>query len=202
MNLRWPSHWTVDMAHYHITCCEKSITFTRRLPHIHIQIITWNDGLCTISRYRRHAGTSNYIPQYLWDIVTCPCPPYLLLAHKSTHMQTVCCVYVTHDDVIKWKHFSRYWHFVRGKPPVSCGLPKVPQWRGCFLWCAWTSGWANDRNTGDWGAIMLSINFWWNHMIHVLPILFKVASSSLRWPWDSLYCMVHGQSYRRKLWLK
>ena len=26
------------------------------------------------------AGTSNYIPQYLWDMITCPCPWYLFLA--------------------------------------------------------------------------------------------------------------------------
>ena len=29
------------------------------------------------------AGTNNYIPQYLWGVITCPCPWYLLLAHKS-----------------------------------------------------------------------------------------------------------------------
>ena len=26
------------------------------------------------------AGTSNYIPHFLWDVITCPCPWYLLLA--------------------------------------------------------------------------------------------------------------------------
>ena len=26
------------------------------------------------------AGTSNYIPQILWEVITCPCPWYLLLA--------------------------------------------------------------------------------------------------------------------------
>ena len=26
----------------------------------------------------------------------------------------ICIILVTHDDVIKWKHFSRYWPFVRG----------------------------------------------------------------------------------------
>ena len=30
------------------------------------------------------ARTSNYIPQILWDVITCPCPWYLLLAHKSS----------------------------------------------------------------------------------------------------------------------
>ena len=29
------------------------------------------------------AGTSNYLPQYPWDVITCPCPWNLLLAHKS-----------------------------------------------------------------------------------------------------------------------
>ena len=29
------------------------------------------------------AGTSNYIPQILWDVVTCSCPWYLLLGHRS-----------------------------------------------------------------------------------------------------------------------
>ena len=29
------------------------------------------------------AGTSNYIPQYLWDVITCPCPWFLVLAQKS-----------------------------------------------------------------------------------------------------------------------
>ena len=31
------------------------------------------------------AGTSNYIPQILWDVITCPCPWHLLLAHKSSY---------------------------------------------------------------------------------------------------------------------
>ena len=30
------------------------------------------------------AGTSNYIPQILWDVITCPCPWYLLLAQHSS----------------------------------------------------------------------------------------------------------------------
>ena len=124
VNLCWPSHWTANTAHYHRTCCEKSITYTRRLSHI--QITTRNDDLCTISRYRRHAGTSNYIPQYLWAVVTCPCPPYFLLAHKSTNMHLVCCIYVTHDDVTKWKHFLRNWPFCDGKTTGQLWTPQRP----------------------------------------------------------------------------
>ena len=35
------------------------------------------------------AGTNNYIPQILWDVITCPCPWYLLLAHKSSYTLTL-----------------------------------------------------------------------------------------------------------------
>ena len=50
-----------DRAHYHVIVmgivCQKQIS---------------------------RAGTSNHIPQILWDVITCPCPWYLLLAHKFT----------------------------------------------------------------------------------------------------------------------
>ena len=57
-----------------------------------------------------------------------------------------------HDDVIKWKHFPRYWPFVRGihRSPVN-SLHKG-QWCGAFMFsliCAWISGWANNREAGD-----------------------------------------------------
>ena len=40
---------------------------------------------------------------------------------------------VTHDDVIKWKYFPRYWSFVRGihRPPVNS--PHKGQWRGALM---------------------------------------------------------------------
>ena len=38
-----------------------------------------------------------------------------------------------HDDVIKWRHFPRYWPFVRGihLPPVNS--PHKGQWRGALM---------------------------------------------------------------------
>ena len=35
------------------------------------------------------AGRSNYIPQYLWDVITFPCPWYLLLAQHSSYHSNV-----------------------------------------------------------------------------------------------------------------
>ena len=57
-----------------------------------------------------------------------------------------------HDDVIKWKHFPRYWPFVRGihwSPVIS---PHKGQWRGASmlsLICVWRNGWVNNREAGD-----------------------------------------------------
>ena len=47
--------------------------------------------------------------------------------------QTGSSKYNTHDDVIKWKHFLRYWPFVRGIhwPPVNS--PRKGQWRGALM---------------------------------------------------------------------
>ena len=49
-----------------------------------------------------------------------------------------CPVYIFHDDVIKWKHFLRYWPFVRGIHRSLVNSPHKGQWRGvwCFLWFA------------------------------------------------------------------
>ena len=55
-----------------------------------------------------------------------------------------------HDDVIKWKHFPRYCPFVRGIHWSN--FPHKGQWRGVLLFsliCAWTNGWANNRDAGD-----------------------------------------------------
>ena len=53
-----------------------------------------------------------------------------------------------HDDVIKWKHFPRFWPFVRW--PVNS--PHKGQWRGAFMFsliCAWINRWVNNREAGD-----------------------------------------------------
>ena len=59
---------------------------------------------------------------------------------------------MTHDDVIKSKHFPRYWTFVWGihRSPVSS--PHKGQWRGAWmvsLICAWINPWVNNGEAGD-----------------------------------------------------
>ena len=57
-----------------------------------------------------------------------------------------------HDDVIKWKHFPRYWPFVRGIHRWPVNSPHKGQWRGALMFSlisAWINGWVNNREAGD-----------------------------------------------------
>ena len=57
-----------------------------------------------------------------------------------------------HDDVIKWKHFPRYWPFVRGIHRSPANSPHKGQWRGTLIFpliFGWTNGWINNHEAGD-----------------------------------------------------
>ena len=58
----------------------------------------------------------------------------------------------THDDVFKWKHFPRYWLFVRGIHQSPVNSPHKGQWRGALMFsfiCVWINSWVNNRGAGD-----------------------------------------------------
>ena len=60
--------------------------------------------------------------------------------------------HICHDDVIKWKHFPRYWPFVRGIHRSTVTSPHKGQWRGALIFsliCVWINGWVNNRGAGD-----------------------------------------------------
>ena len=57
-----------------------------------------------------------------------------------------------HDDVIKWKHFPRYWPFERGIRRSPVNSPHKGQWRRALMFsliCVWINGWVNNREAGD-----------------------------------------------------
>ena len=57
-----------------------------------------------------------------------------------------------HNDVIKWKHFPRYWPFVRGIHRSPVNSSHKGQWRGALMYslvCVWINGWVNNREDGD-----------------------------------------------------
>ena len=56
-----------------------------------------------------------------------------------------------HDDVIKWKHFLRYWPSVRGVHRSPVNSPQRGQWRGALMFTlisAWINAWVNNRKAG------------------------------------------------------
>ena len=75
-------------------------------------------------------------------------------SHSSRQLNTrsISQTALNHDDVIKWKHFSRYWHFVQGIHRSLVNSPHKSQWRGALMFsliCAWTNGWVNTPDAGD-----------------------------------------------------
>ena len=59
---------------------------------------------------------------------------------------------LTHDDVIKWRHFPCYWPFVWGIHRSPVNSPHKDQWRGALMFsliCVWINGWVNNREAGD-----------------------------------------------------
>ena len=59
---------------------------------------------------------------------------------------------LSHDDVIKWKHFPHYWPFVPGIHRSPVNSPHKGQWRRALkfsLICVWINGWVNNGEAGD-----------------------------------------------------
>ena len=57
-----------------------------------------------------------------------------------------------HDVVVKWKHFPRYWPFVRGIHQSLVNSPHKVLWLGTLMFsliCAWTNSWVNNQYAGD-----------------------------------------------------
>ena len=68
------------------------------------------------------------------------------------HMAPALHLLKTHDDVIKWKHFSRYWPFVREFHRSPVNSPHKGQWRRALMFSlifAWINGWVNNGKDGD-----------------------------------------------------
>ena len=81
---------------------------------------------------------------------------YFLVLSWNAHRLPRCTqrheMVLAHDDVIKWKHFPRYWPFVRGIHRSPVNSPHKGQWRGALMFtliCVRINGWVNNREAGD-----------------------------------------------------
>ena len=76
----------------------------------------------------------------------------LLRFQQDILLTTFAILFLNHDDVIKWKHFPRYWPFVRGIRRSPVNSSHNSQWRRALVFSlisAWINGWVNNREAGD-----------------------------------------------------
>ena len=93
---------------------------------------------------------SNFIPHFTGHVITYPCWGLRLNHASKRGTRNVFCSF--HDDVIKWKHFPRYWPFVWGIHRSPVNSPNKGHWRGALMFsliCASIDGWVNNCEAGD-----------------------------------------------------
>ena len=79
---------------------------------------------------------------------------YLATTYHPTHINC------TRDDVIKWKHFPRYWPFVQGIRWIPCTKASNAElW--CFLWSA-------SEQRVEWTIVRPVI---WDATAHIITLL-------------------------------
>ena len=74
--------------------------------------------------------------------------------HEQRRLMLLCWIrtIISHDEFIKWKHFPRYWPFVRGIHRSPVNSPDKDQWRGALMFsliCVWINGSVNNGEAGD-----------------------------------------------------
>ena len=102
-----------------------------------------------------------------------------------------------HDDVIKWKHFPRYWRFVWVILWSPVNSPHKGQWRGVSMFSligAWINGRVNTGEAGDlrrqrthYDVIVMSWALW-----HLSEMLLNASGKGKNGliivsPWDLWY---------------
>ena len=107
--------------------------------------------------FSRHGGITVCVwlrvecEEIYFRIIRTPVRCTSFLIHKTQKKQNKNWICI-HDDVIKWKHFPRYWPFVWGIHRSAVDSLQKGQWRETLMFsliCAWTNGWVNNRDAGE-----------------------------------------------------
>ena len=96
-----------------------------------------------------HKITVSFDTVYLLDNMTENGWDLMIYHGKCNIRYKVNLIKMQSNDVIKWKHFPRYWLFVRGIHWSLVDSLHKSKWRGAlmvFFICAWINGWANTRH--------------------------------------------------------
>ena len=111
------------------------------------------------TQQKRHQNVNTIYDDETTAIAACPVVPdiapvngAIIINTDDRHNVWPEAVRRMHDDVIKWKHFPRYWPFVRGIHRLLVNSPQKGEWCGALMFsliCVWINGWVNNREAGD-----------------------------------------------------
>ena len=158
-NCRWYQSGAHIYMHTFIhTDANKNSILTLYWNDIHLNIISWV-CLWSIRRFGGYVAAnkasghfSTCIELFLW-LLKFYLPAWTTKTPDSCWFLILdCSLRMKHDDVIKEKHFPRFWPFVRGIHRSPVIYPHKVQWRGVLtfsLICAWINSWVNNREAGD-----------------------------------------------------
>ena len=116
-------------------------------PYYLITVITFHGWLPNLPVWHNNSTLMSYgrlCNPPVWHRHTVAFPCWWLVWYKHRCYP--------HDDVIKWKHFSRNWPFVREIHRSPVNFPHKGQWRGALMFSliyAWIKDWVNNREAGD-----------------------------------------------------
>ena len=161
-NIKAPRHWplsgeftgTGEFPAQRASYAENvSIWWRHHVPWLKPAIVAFLSAIDTQGSWATKHDSQYQLSVFFWE-VRCNDNFY----PKGDHLLIRCLVYGAvyvwdkNDYVIKWKHFPRYWPFVRGIHRPTVNSPHKGQWRGalmfCFI-CAWKNGWVNNGEAGN-----------------------------------------------------
>ena len=104
---------------------------------------------------------------------------------KQISLDFVPSIPVNHDDAIKWKHFPRYWPFVRGIHRSPRNSPHKGQWRGALMFVCFQPTVEQKMETPvSWDAIALK-----------MTSLYWISPQTLLTTWtknDLVHCRIYA----------
>ena len=131
---------------------------------------------------------------------------WTLLANRLTRDPKIvihgnsCIILYIHDDIMKWKHFPRYWPFVRRIHRSPVNFTHKGQLRGALMFsliCVWINSCVNNCEVGDWRRQSRSL---WSHC-NVPGLTYVMITVPILWHAKSVFRLaaVHFNNWTRML---
>ena len=116
----------------------------------HGYIVCMKQMAFTLADYPMRLLGSTYIYHWVWNFIYWINPSLLYVVAKWGYHSLE--LFSTHDDIIEWKHFPRYWPFVSRVQRSPVNSPHKGQWCRALMFsliCTWINSWVNNREAGD-----------------------------------------------------